>query len=279
MSIAAALPIAARRGGGLRWPVAALTVTVWVSSALFAVFILAFYLGALRQDDLSSWNAFLPGLHVDDGSTSATAGIGVHFALGALILLLGPIQLLSSVRERWPRLHRVAGRIYVASAILTGLGGLVFIVLRGTVGGPMMSMSFALYGVLMAATAVLTVRYAIRRDLIRHRAWAIRLFALAIGSWLYRMDYGFWFAIADGAGHTDQFDGWFDRIMNLWFFLPNLLVAEIFIRARTLAMAPALRIAAGSILLIATGFLLLATWYFFTQAWLPAMLWGLGLRT
>ncbi|MCL6251433.1 hypothetical protein M3P36_10325 [Altererythrobacter sp. KTW20L] len=94
------------------------------------------------------------------------------------------------------------------------------------------------------------------------------------------MDYGFWFAIADGAGHTDHFDGWFDRVMNLWFFLPNLLVAEVFIRSRGgLVLSAGGRVAAGTTLLVATGFLLLATWFFFTQAWWPAIQWGLGLRT
>ena len=262
----------------LRWPIAGLTATVWLSSALFALFILAFYLGALRQDDLSSWNAFLPGLHADDGQPAASAGIGVHFALGALILLLGPVQLIGAVRRRWPQAHRITGRIYVTSAILTGLGGLLFIALRGTVGGPMMSASFALYGVLMIVAGAQTIRHAMARDLVRHRAWAIRLFALAIGSWLYRMDYGFWFAITGGLGHTDQFDGWFDRIMNLWFFLPNLVVAEAFIRSSGPRLSAAGRIVAGTVMVAGTGFLLLATWFFFTRAWWPAIAWGLGIE-
>lgn len=262
----------------LRLPATALTATVWLSSGLFALFILAFYLGALAGDDLTSWNAFLPGLHADDGRPAATAGIGVHFALGAVILLLGPVQLLPAVRSRWPRFHRVTGRIYIAAAILTGLGGLLFIALRGTVGGPMMSASFALYGTLMVLAAGQTLRHAMARRLELHRAWAIRLFALAIGSWLYRMDYGFWFAIMGQAGHTDAFDGWFDRVMNLWFFLPNLAVAEAFIRARQAPLGPTVRIAAGTAMVIGTLFLLLATWFFLTRAWWPAIVWGPGLE-
>jgi hypothetical protein len=63
---------------------------------------------------------------------------------------------------------------------------------------------------LMVLAALETVRHARQRCFDEHRAWAIRLFALTIGSWLYRMDYGFWWLITHGAGHTRSFDGAFD---------------------------------------------------------------------
>jgi len=261
----------------LRWAIRALTAVVWFSSGLFALFILAFYLGAWRMDEMAAWNAFLPGLHADDGRPAATAGIGVHFVFGALILLLGPIQLVRGLRERWPQVHRWLGRVYAASAVLTGLGGIGFIALRGTVGGPMMSAAFALYGVLMMLAGVQTVRHAMARRFERHRAWAIRLFALAVGSWLYRMYYGLWFAVTDGAGHTEQFDGWFDLVMDWWFFLPNLLVAEIVIRATQVRLSPVASGVATGALALVIGVLGLATWFFFTRAWWPAIAWGLGI--
>src|SRR5262249_30986799 len=153
-----------------------------------------------------------------------------------------------------------------------GLGGLTFIAVKGTVGGRVMDIGFSLYGVLMVLAAGQTFRFARARQLEAHRAWALRLFALAIGSWLYRMDYGFWFLLAKGAGHTPDFHGPFDAVMDFFFWVPNLLVAEVFIRAHRTTVPPALAIAAAIVLAGAASFLLLGTYYFIRFFWGPAIL-------
>ena len=117
-----------------------------------------------------------------------------------------------------------------------------------------------------------TIRHARARRVEAHRAWALRLFALAIGSWLYRMDYGFWMLLADGAGHTEDFSGVFDKVMAFFFYLPNLLVVEAFVRARRTAAPPAVKLAGAAVLVGATGFLLLGTYYFTKLYWGPAIL-------
>ena len=261
----------------LQWSLRILTGTAWLSGAIFALYILAFYLGAAQGGTPELWNETLPDLYSAKRAPGANIGIGLHFALGAVILLLGPVQLISAVRLRWPRLHRWIGWISAPAAIATGLGGLAFIALRGTVGGPVMSFAFGLYGVLVVLSGVQTIRHAVARRLEVHRAWAIRLFALAIGSWLYRMDYGFWFLFAGKIGHTHEFSGAFDYFMDFWFYLPNLLVAEIAIRARGGAMSAGTKAIAAAVLGGAAAFLLLATYFFTTQMWGPSILWSLGL--
>jgi hypothetical protein len=98
------------------------------------------------------------------------------------------------------------------------------------------------------------------------------LFALAIGSWLYRMDYGFWLLFTDGLGHTDTFHGPFDYFMDFWFYIPNLLVAELFIRRQKVSDRPAVKWLMASALFVATAFLLLATYFFTTRLWGRAIL-------
>lgn len=261
----------------LRWSVRILTATVWISATLFGLYILTGYVAEAALGNAATWNELFPRIH-SPRSTAANIGIGTHFALGAVLLLLGPIQLIRSVRERWPRVHRWIGWLYAGSAIVTGLGGLTFILLRGTIGGPPMSIAFGTYGALVVLSAVQAVRLARARQLERHRRWAIRLFALAIGSWLYRMEYGFWFmTMGKGAGHTSSFDGWFDLIMNWWFFVPNLLLAEALIRARRQAAPPWLRASTAGVMVLATLFLALGTFFFTAMAWGPMILWRLGL--
>lgn len=254
----------------LRWTSIALVATVWISATLFGLYILAFYAGALADGQMAQWNEVLPRLYERD-TPVATAGIGVHFAAGGIILVLGCIQLLSAVRERFPAMHRWLGRVYVVASLAAGVGGLAFILTKGTVGGPVMDVGFGLYGVLTILAAVQTIRHARAGRMDVHRAWALRLFALAIGSWLYRMDYGFWLLLTDGLGHTRDFRGPFDVVMAFWFYVPNLLVVEAFLRARRRSAGPLVQYAASGILAVATGFLLLGTYFFTKFYWGPAI--------
>jgi uncharacterized membrane protein len=261
--------------GVLRFARVSLTATVWTSALLFGVYILAFYALAVVRGDMEAWNEVLPRLY-EPNTPVATSGIALHFATGGVVLVLGAIQLLRSVRDAWPALHRWIGRVYVVCALAAGLGGLTFIAAKGTIGGTVMDLGFGLYGVLTVLAAVQTFRYARARDLERHRAWAIRLFALAIGSWLYRMEYGFWMLLTGGLGHAEGFSGPFDQVMAFFFYVPNLLVAEVFIRSRGTLGSPALRLGAAGAMSLATVFLLVGTYYFTRYYWGPAIVRAFG---
>lgn len=256
---------------GLHRAAVALVVTVWLSVTLFGVYILAYYAGAIVDHDLPAWNAVLPQVY-EPATPAATAAIGLHFFAGGVILLLGCIQLIGAARDRYPALHRGLGRVYLTASLLAGVGGLGFILAKGTVGGSVMDIGFGLYGGLMILCALQTYRYARARRIGVHRAWALRLFALAIGSWLYRMDYGFWLLLVGPTGHTEDFRGPFDRLMAFYFYLPNLLVVEVFLRGRRTHASPVSRRFATATLLAATAFLLLGTYFFTTELWGPAIM-------
>lgn len=260
----------------LRWTARALTATCWISAGLFGLYILAFYAAALVDGNIAKWNDSLPRLYESD-TPAATAGIGMHFAAGGIILALGCIQFVQAIRSRYPAAHRWIGRVYVTAALLAGIGGITFIAAKGTIGGPTMDLGFGIYGVLTAAAAIETYRHARARRLEIHRAWAMRLFALAIGSWLYRMDYGFWFLLADGAGHTKEFSGPFDKLMAFFFYVPNLLVVEALIRAPRASISQGAQWLATAAFTVATLFLVLGTYFFTRFYWGPAILARIGL--
>lgn len=249
---------------------AALVFASWLSAALFGLYILFFYLGALTGADLSGWNQNLPGLY-QKGNTPALWSMAAHLLSGAILLLLGPIQLMNSVRRRWLNFHRWSGRVYVVTAGIAGVGGLGSILVKGTIGGPVMNIGFGLYGVLTVWAAVETYRHARALRLDVHRAWGIRLFALAIGSWLYRMDYGFWFMATHKLGHTPDFRGPFDFVMAFFFYLPNLLLAEMFIRSQGRRSSPALRVMSSAVLNVVTVVVLVGTYYFTRYYWGPGI--------
>lgn len=261
----------ARSDQALRFSGRMLVITVWISAILFGLFILSFYFVALLNGNTAQWNEILPGLY-DTRTRPATLGIGLHFAGGGIILVLGFVQLIEGLRRRYPIVHRWLGRVYVFAALLTATGGLVFIAVKGTIGGLVMDIGFAGYGVLMFLAAVQTIRHARAKRFEDHRAWAIRLFALALGSWIYRMDYGFWYMLTGAAGHTADFTGPFDYFMDFFFYLPNLAVAEVFIRRKELLRSEPLKWLSTIGLLATTGYLILATYFFTKRFWGPAIL-------
>jgi hypothetical protein len=152
--------------------------------------------------------------------------------LGALVTLLTPLQLMSSLRDRWPTVHRAIGYLLITAAMLAAAGGLVYIAVRGTIGGTLMDVGFSLYGACLLVAAAMTVYHARRCDRQRHRQWALRFFFLAIASWLYRVHYGVWHAMTGGWASEKDFSGLFEQIQNFAFFVPYLISLEIYFRFR-----------------------------------------------
>mgnify|MGYP006290791297 CR=1 FL=1 len=168
-----------------------------------------------------------PESRFDRPDTRVSAAIFAHMIAGAAITALAPLQLLPAIRRRAPVVHRWLGRVIVAAALVTGVAGLLWIAAEGTVGGAWMSLWFALYGLAMIVAATQAIRFARAGAMTRHRDWALRLFVLAMGSWAYRIHYGLWWALTDGAATNDAFTGAFDRVNVVAFFVPYLAALEL----------------------------------------------------
>jgi hypothetical protein len=259
-----------RPSPALRWSGIGLVGASWMSASAFGLYILAFYLGNFAGGHAELWNNNLDGLY-EKGNLTSLAGMAAHLAAGAVVLLLGPVQFIAAVRSRWPWVHRWIGRVYVATCGLAGLGGLVFIAAKGTIGGLVMNIGFGLYGALMVLAATQAWRYAAARRFELHRAWATRLFALAVGSWLYRMDYGFWLLAMHRIGHREDFRGPFDIVMAFFFYLPNLAVAELYLHAGWLRSHTAVRAVSVILLNAATLIVAVGTYYFLRFYWGPGI--------
>ncbi|WOO43719.1 DUF2306 domain-containing protein [Rubellicoccus peritrichatus] len=249
----------------------AMVAAIWMSTILFGAYILAFYVANWLDGDITQWNEFLPDLY-NSKQPAATVGMGIHFIGGGIILILGCIQIINSIRVRFPKFHRVTGRIYALACLITAIGGLTFIFISGTAGGLVMDIGFAGYGLCMLIAVVETIRHAMAKRFSQHRAWALRLFALAIGSWLYRMYYGFWFLFMGRLGHTSDFRGWFDYFMDFWFYIPNLIVVEIILGRIAIFRSSSAQKVATVILFTSVAFVLLGTYFFTVEIWGPKIL-------
>ncbi len=166
------------------------------------------------------------------GAWVSNPAIFAHMVTGAVITLLAPPQLLPTVRNRFPAVHRAIGYLVCGCAVLTALGGLAYIALRQTVGGPLMDFAFAGYGLCVLVAASQTIRFARARAFDRHRRWALRMFVLAIGSWLYRVHYQIWYLATGGLWMEPGFSGPFDLFQLFAFYVPYLIGLEIYFRLK-----------------------------------------------
>ena len=96
-----------------------------------------------------------------DGENVGNAAMLVHILAGSFLVVLVPLQLLKGLRLKYNRFHRLMGACLVALALITGLAGMSYIPLRGTIGGPLMSAAFFLYGLcLFTAALMVALAYA-----------------------------------------------------------------------------------------------------------------------
>ena len=95
-----------------------------------------------------------------------------HTLAGTLALLIGPINFSSRIRQRHLQLHRILGRIYVASVFVGSFTGIALA--WGRPGLPGTSMQAAAWMVCTTA-AFVTAR---NRQIAVHRQWMARSYAV-----------------------------------------------------------------------------------------------------
>ena len=198
-----------------------LNVAYYVWALLFVVYIFQRYL----LMPMDTWKTSIQDFTVN---RVATWSIGIHWTAAILVMLLGNIQLFGFVRRMNISLHRWNGRVYSFMGIITSIGGLLYIALRGCSGGISMILCFSLYGSTYLASILLTIYFARTKNIVQHREWAIRAYTLGIGSLLYRL-----YILPLRLSITDDLPieyAWLWLNIAGWvMFLPNILIAEPYI--------------------------------------------------
>ncbi len=120
----------------------------------------------------------------DDAARSAVAPVSwfLHAAAGAVFGIIGPLQFALAQRRRFGWLHRLAGRVFLVAGVVLGLAALSLfarIVPQDTVLLLGARVVFAM-ALLCALAATLAAIHA--RDIPRHRVWAMRAYAIGMGS-------------------------------------------------------------------------------------------------
>lgn len=229
---------------------------LWCSVAvagqlLFALYVLVFYGRGAASGDLESWNQVL-AVGYRPGAPFHNTVLAAHLLFAEAVLLSGAVQLVPSVRRRWPRVHRWSGRFFVLGAMVAAASGLTMVLTTGAVGDFSQHLAVGLNAVLVFAFASLAWGHAMARRFDSHRRWALRLFLAANGVWSFRLGLTLWLAVNRGPVGFDPktFSGPFLTFLSFAQFLVPLLVLQLYLRAQA-SRSAALRWS------VATGLLML----------------------
>ncbi|MBD9469382.1 DUF2306 domain-containing protein [Pseudoxanthomonas sp. PXM01] len=146
-----------------------------------------------------------------------------HFLGGAVAIAVGALQTHTTLRNRWPALHRWTGRVYVVAVAAGGLAALAMAPQAST--GAVAAFGFGALAVCWLGTTALAVIAIRQRRIADHRDWMLRSYALTLAAVTLRLYLpasqiaGISFLIAYPA--------------IAWLcWVPNLLAAEWMLRTR-----------------------------------------------
>jgi uncharacterized membrane protein len=150
----------------------------------------------------------------------------VHIVAATTYCLLGAFQFAAVLRRRYPRWHRVAGRLLVPFGLAVALSGLWMTLFypRPADVGALLTGFRLVFGSAMAVSIGLGVAAIRRRDITQHQAWMTRAYAIGLGAGTQVLTHLPWILLVGPAGKLSK------ALLMLAGWLINLAVAEWSIR-------------------------------------------------
>lgn len=148
-----------------------------------------------------------------------------HILAAAVILIIGIFQINNIWRVRWPKLHRILGKVYVGGILfLSAPGGLImsFFIQRG----PLVLISFVLQCTAWFVFTYLAYYHIRKGNIALHRNWMFRSYSLTLAAVTLRLYVfiGSWsFDLSQPKAYATI--AWLSWIV-------NLLVCELFLMYR-----------------------------------------------
>jgi uncharacterized membrane protein YozB (DUF420 family) len=109
----------------------------------------------------------------------------MHIMCASVFCVLGALQFDSALRQRFPRVHRIAGRVAAPCGIVAALTGLwmtAAYAIPAEMQGPLLYGVRMVVGLAMTLAVVVSVRAVLQRRITQHTAWMVRAYALAQGA-------------------------------------------------------------------------------------------------
>ncbi len=125
---------------------------------------------------------------------AAPVPIVIHITGASLFLVLGAFQFLPNLRSRFPRWHRVAGRVTLVAGLCAAFAGLWMTATYPAMDNPDFLYVLRMFiGTAWASSLILAFLAVRRRDITRHKEWMIRAYALGAGAGTTVIIFGLWY--------------------------------------------------------------------------------------
>lgn len=195
---------------------------LWVPFALAAVGIgvypLIYYIRDMHGQGL--WASKTPELLANSAWHTA---FYMHITFGGLAMLTGWTQFSQKLRNRYLSAHRLIGKIYVASVMLSSIAG--FYIAMFASGGITCMLGFGSLALCWLFTDIMAYTSIIKRRFKDHENWMIRNYALTFAAVTLRI-----YLPLSQMAHIDFLAAY--RVISWICWVPNLLIAEIIISKR-----------------------------------------------
>lgn len=197
----------------------------WLSFLLFGAFavcqyVVPYFFGSAQM----SWEETDKGLYRPHHFWSNRLLV-IHWVGGVFLMIAGPTQLIPTLRQRYPKLHRWTGRIYIVAALCAAVAATGYtLIFRTSRYDIHEDVGNVVFGICMAVCAVQTFRY--RRKVEAHRKWATRLFVTVAAAVFVRLLFGIYFGLVlytPWQGNLTLYEGIYYS-----FCLPPLLLLELY---------------------------------------------------
>ena len=146
----------------------------------------------------------------------------LHVISGMIVILIGPIQFIPKLRNRFISLHKKLGKIY-AYAVLGIAAPTGLIMAFYAEGGIWSTIAFLVMSCLWILTTLMAIIKVKNKDIIAHKKWMYRSYALSFAAVTLRM-------LVPLMSFTNQFDYEFIVVSTAWLsWIINLIAVEFII--------------------------------------------------
>jgi len=200
---------------------AAISYGLFATCMFLGYVLVAFVIFAVRLDDAAL--AAMPGA-VAAGFVyrmQLPVWLFAHRWAGFFYPVLGLLQFTPQLRRRWPRAHRITGRLFVVDTLILCSGLALF----PPGSSPLYVATRFLEGAFLAVSSITGVILAIQGRTEAHRRWMARSFSLGIGQGLVLL------VLTDGGQSQAYLPHWISALLclgvaEMWIRLPRLMGAQ-----------------------------------------------------
>ncbi|MGY1845147.1 DUF2306 domain-containing protein [Modestobacter sp. SYSU DS0875] len=153
----------------------------WVLAGLLLLSLVPVLAGAVRIGELAGD----PEVTAANARfVAAPAPVVVHIVSATVYSLLGAFQFVPRIRRRRPGWHRLAGRVLIPAGLVAALSGvwMTLFYARPPADDVLLTPIRLFFGGAMAGCIVLGFVAIQRRDIMHHRAWMARGYAIGLGA-------------------------------------------------------------------------------------------------